>query len=76
MSRGLGRFVREDFKAMKDTKHYFTKISSELDSALLKNAGVSRSRPADVDDASNLLTATQSCFRYTALGYIYQVNNH
>lgn len=27
-----------------------------------------------MEEASNLLTATQSCFRYTALDYVYQIS--
>ena len=59
---------------MKDTKGYFNKISTDLDSALAKNSSASKSRPGDVEDASNLLTATQSCFRYTTLDYVYQIS--
>ena len=47
---------------------YFNKISNDLDSALNKNASASKSRPAEVEDGSNLLTATKSCFRYGTLG--------
>ena len=62
---------------MKDTRGYFYKISADLDSALAKNAAVSsKSRPSDAIDAANLLTATQSCFRYTALDYVYHVRLH
>ncbi len=59
---------------MKDTKGYFNKLSADLDSALQKNAAASKSRPSEVEDATNLLTATQSCFRYTALDYVYQIS--
>jgi Arf-GAP/coiled-coil/ANK repeat/PH domain-containing protein len=54
-------------------RSYFNKISGDLDSALIKNAAVSKSKPAEVEDAKNLLMATQSCFRYTGLDYVYQV---
>ncbi len=59
---------------MRDTKGYFNKLSADLDSALQKNAAASKSRPAEVEDATNLLTATQSCFRYTALDYVFQIS--
>ena len=52
---------------------YFNKISGDLDSALNKNAAVPKSKPVEVEDAKNLLMATQSCFRYTGLDYVYQV---
>ena len=56
---------------MKDTKGYFNKLSQDLDSALYKNAAVSKSKVVDVEEATNMLTATQSCFNYTALDYVY-----
>ena len=58
---------------MKDTRGYFNKISSDLDSSLNKNSAVSKSRPNEIEECTNLLRATQSCFRYTALDYVYQV---
>jgi len=59
---------------MKETKGYFNKISNDLDSALSKNAAASKTRPGDLEDASNLLTATRSCFRYTGMDYVYQIS--
>ena len=44
---------------MRETRGYFNKISNDLDSALTKNAAVSKSRPGELEDASNLLTATR-----------------
>lgn len=73
LAQDLTKFLREDVKQMKDTKGYFNKISNDLDSALQKNATVSKSRPGDVEDAANLLTATQSCFRYTTMDYVFQI---
>ena len=58
---------------MRDTRGYFNKISSDLDSSLNKNSAVSKSRPNEIEECTNLLRATQSCFRYTALDYVYQV---
>ena len=59
VAKNLTVFLREDMKQMKETKGYFNKISNDLDSALSKNAAVSKSRPGDLEDASNLLTATR-----------------
>ena len=61
---------------MKDTRGYFNKISSDLDSSLNKNSAVSKSKPNEIEECTNLLQATQSCFRYTALDYVYQVSCH
>merc|ERR1719153_512230 len=74
ISKNLTVFLREDMKQMKETKGYFNKISNDLDSALNKNAAVSKSRPGELEDASNLLTATRSCFRYTGMDYVYQIS--
>ena len=73
MTKNFSRFLKEDIKQMKDTRGYFNKISNDLDSSLLKNAAVSKSRPNEVEEVTNLLKATQSCFRYTTLDYVYQV---
>ena len=67
ITRSLNNFLKEDIKQMKETRGYFNKISNDLDSALTKNAAVSKSRPSDLEDASNLLTATRSCFRFVTL---------
>jgi len=72
--KNLTTFLREDMKQMKETKGYFNKISNDLDSALSKNAAASKSRPGELEDASNLLTATRSCFRYTGMDYVYQIS--
>jgi len=74
ITKNLTTFLREDIKQMKETKGYFNKISNDLDSALTKNAAASKSRPSDLEDASNLLTATRSCFRYTGMDYVYQIS--
>jgi len=74
ITKNLTTFLREDIKQMRETKGYFNKISNDLDSALTKNAAVSKSRPSDLEDASNLLTATRSCFRYTGMDYVYQIS--
>jgi len=74
ITRSLNNFLKEDIKQMKETRGYFNKISNDLDSALTKNAAVSKSRPSDLEDASNLLTATRSCFRYTGMDYVYQIS--
>ena len=63
ITKNLTGFLKEGMKQMKETRGYFNKISNDLDSALTKNAAVSKSRPSDLEDASNLLTATRSCFR-------------
>ena len=49
ITKNLTVFLREDMKQMKETKGYFNKISNDLDSALSKNAAVSKGRPGDLE---------------------------
>ena len=74
VNKSMSKFLKEEVKQMRDTKGYFNKISSDLDSALAKNAAASKGKSTEIEDAANLLTATKSCFRYTALDYVYQIS--
>jgi hypothetical protein len=56
---------------VRESRHYFEKISVDLDGALLRNSQAPRSRPTEVEEAQNLLSATRSCFRHTALDHVY-----
>lgn len=56
---------------MKETRHYFEKISGDLDIALNRNAQVQKNRPVEYEETSNILSATRSCFRHTALDYVH-----
>lgn len=71
--KGLADYLRKDFKPLKDTRSYFNRISNDLDSALNRNAAVSRGKPAEVEEASNLLTATHTGFSHTSLDYVFRV---
>ncbi|XP_023330565.1 arf-GAP with coiled-coil, ANK repeat and PH domain-containing protein 1 [Eurytemora carolleeae] len=74
INKSLSKFLKEDMKKMRETKGYFNKISNDLDSALNKNSAASKGRTTDLEDTSNLLTATRSCFRYTGMDYVYQIS--
>lgn len=63
--------VCRDIKAVRESRHYFEKISVDLDGALSRNSQAPRSRPAEAEEAQNLLCATRSCFRHTALDHVY-----
>ena len=73
-SKSMSKFLKDEVKQMKDTRGYFNKISTDLDSALAKNAAASKGKQNEIEDAANLLTATKSCFRYTTLDYVYQIS--
>ncbi|XP_048510171.1 arf-GAP with coiled-coil, ANK repeat and PH domain-containing protein 2 isoform X2 [Athalia rosae] len=69
--KDLSSFIKSDIKEVKDTRHHFEKISSDLDVALNKNSQVPRNRPTEYEETSNFLSATRSCFRHTALDYVH-----
>ncbi|NWI88385.1 ACAP2 protein, partial [Pitta sordida] len=70
----LQTFVKEDMRKFKDAKKQFEKMSEEKENALVKNAQVQRNKQHEVEEASNILTATRKCFRHTALDYVLQIN--
>ncbi|KAG7294825.1 hypothetical protein JYU34_022805, partial [Plutella xylostella] len=71
--KNLTAFVKVDIKGVKESKHHFDKISNDLDLALNRNSQVSKHKPPDVEEAVNLLLATRSCFRHTALDHVQRV---
>ncbi|KAK1121015.1 hypothetical protein K0M31_010800 [Melipona bicolor] len=71
--KDLNSFIKSDIKRVKESRHYFEKISTDLDIALNRNSQVPKSRPAEYEETSNILSATRSCFRHTALDYIHSL---
>ncbi|KAM8953919.1 arf-GAP with coiled-coil, ANK repeat and PH domain-containing protein 2 [Pelodytes ibericus] len=70
----LQTFVKEDLRKFKDAKKQFDKVSEEKENALVKNAQVQRTKQHEVEEATNILTATRKCFRHIALDYVLQIN--
>uniref|UniRef100_A0A8D0N6D2 Arf-GAP with coiled-coil, ANK repeat and PH domain-containing protein n=1 Tax=Sus scrofa TaxID=9823 RepID=A0A8D0N6D2_PIG len=68
----LQNFVKEDLRKFKDAKKQFEKVSEEKENALVKNAQVQRNKQHEVEEATNILTATRKCFRHIALDYVLQ----
>lgn len=62
-----------DLRKFKDAKKQFEKVSEEKENALVKNAQVQRNKQHEVEEATNILTATRKCFRHIALDYVLQV---
>ncbi|EPY85285.1 Centaurin beta 2 (Cnt-b2) isoform 1-like protein [Camelus ferus] len=69
----LQNFVKEDLRKFKDAKKQFEKVSEEKENALVKNAQVQRNKQHEVEEATNILTATRKCFRHIALDYVLQM---
>ncbi|XP_051873689.1 arf-GAP with coiled-coil, ANK repeat and PH domain-containing protein 2-like isoform X2 [Pristis pectinata] len=70
----LQTFVKEDLRKFKEAKKQFDKVSEEKENALVKNAQVQRNKLHEVEEATNILTATRKCFRHIALDYVLQIN--
>lgn len=66
-------FFFRDLRKFKDAKKQFEKVSEEKENALVKNAQVQRNKQHEVEEATNILTATRKCFRHIALDYVLQV---
>lgn len=49
-------------------------MSNELDAALSRNSQAPKSRPHESEEIQNLLSATRSCFRHTALDYVHSLS--
>uniref|UniRef100_A0AAZ3RQV4 Arf-GAP with coiled-coil, ANK repeat and PH domain-containing protein n=1 Tax=Oncorhynchus tshawytscha TaxID=74940 RepID=A0AAZ3RQV4_ONCTS len=62
-----------DIRKFKESKKQFDKVSEEKEAALTKNAQVPRNKQHEVEEATNILTATRKCFRHIVLDYVLQV---
>uniref|UniRef100_A0A8C6WW24 Arf-GAP with coiled-coil, ANK repeat and PH domain-containing protein n=1 Tax=Neogobius melanostomus TaxID=47308 RepID=A0A8C6WW24_9GOBI len=72
-------FSLSDIRKFKEAKKQFDKVSEEKEAALIKNAQAPRNKQHEVEEATNILTATRKCFRHIVLDYVLQMivsNNH
>ncbi|XP_045583437.1 arf-GAP with coiled-coil, ANK repeat and PH domain-containing protein 2 isoform X2 [Procambarus clarkii] len=75
VTKNLASFIKNELRSVKDLRHYFEKVSGEMDSVLQRSSGVSRSRAAhDVDDMKNLVIATRRAFRHTSIDYVHAIS--
>ncbi|KAG7274115.1 hypothetical protein CRUP_028823 [Coryphaenoides rupestris] len=70
----LQTFVKEDLRKFKESKKQFDKVSEEKEAALTRNAQAPRNKQHEVEEATNILTATRKCFRHIVLDYVLQIN--
>uniref|UniRef100_A0A3Q3A8H7 Arf-GAP with coiled-coil, ANK repeat and PH domain-containing protein n=1 Tax=Kryptolebias marmoratus TaxID=37003 RepID=A0A3Q3A8H7_KRYMA len=63
-----------DLRKFKEAKKQFDKVSEEKETALIKNAQAPRNKQHEVEEATNILTATRKCFRHIVLDYVLQIN--
>ncbi|CAB3236788.1 unnamed protein product [Arctia plantaginis] len=71
--KNLTAFIKVDIKGVKESKTHFEKISNELDTSLIRNSQVSRHKLIEIEEVVNLLLATRSCFRHTALDHVQKI---
>uniref|UniRef100_A0A8D0DFB5 Arf-GAP with coiled-coil, ANK repeat and PH domain-containing protein n=1 Tax=Sander lucioperca TaxID=283035 RepID=A0A8D0DFB5_SANLU len=55
----LQTFVKDDIRKFKEAKKQFDKVSEEKEAALIKNAQAPRNKQHEVEEATNILTATR-----------------
>lgn len=60
-------------RKFKEAKKQFDKVSEEKEAALIKNAQAPRNKQHEVEEATNILSATRNCFRNIVLDYVLQV---
>ncbi|XP_069558335.1 arf-GAP with coiled-coil, ANK repeat and PH domain-containing protein 2 isoform X4 [Brachyistius frenatus] len=70
----LQTFIKDDLRKFKEAKKQFDKVSEEKEAALIKNAQAPRNKQHEVEEATNILTATRKCFRHIVLDYVLQIN--
>uniref|UniRef100_H3C7Q6 Arf-GAP with coiled-coil, ANK repeat and PH domain-containing protein n=1 Tax=Tetraodon nigroviridis TaxID=99883 RepID=H3C7Q6_TETNG len=70
----LQTFVKDDLRKFKEAKKQFDKVSEEKEAALIKNAQAPRNKQHEVEEATNILSATRKCFRNIVLDYVLQIN--
>ncbi|KAG7162761.1 arf-GAP with coiled-coil, ANK repeat and PH domain-containing protein 2-like isoform X2 [Homarus americanus] len=74
VTKNLATFIKNELRSVKDLRHYFEKVSGEMDSVLQRSSGVSRSRAHDADDMKNLVIATRRAFRHTTVDYVHAIS--
>uniref|UniRef100_A0A8D8UGT9 Arf-GAP with coiled-coil, ANK repeat and PH domain-containing protein 2 n=1 Tax=Cacopsylla melanoneura TaxID=428564 RepID=A0A8D8UGT9_9HEMI len=68
--KNIHSFIKEDIKEVTETKSHFNKVSADLDLALQKHSAASKTKPLEIEETKNLLTATRALFRHTGLDHL------
>ncbi|KAK8375630.1 hypothetical protein O3P69_008439 [Scylla paramamosain] len=74
VTKNLSSFIKNELHKVKDLRHYFEKVSGDMDSVLHRASSVSRTRTQDVNDINNLVIATRRAFRHTAVDYVHAMS--
>ncbi|CAI2328572.1 unnamed protein product [Caenorhabditis sp. 36 PRJEB53466] len=70
----LSNFIKNELAKVAESRAHFDNMSQSMDDALVKNASISRQKPADAADGRNALTAVGACFAHTTLDYVAHIN--
>ncbi|XP_055022565.1 BAR_ACAPs and ArfGap_ACAP domain-containing protein [Boleophthalmus pectinirostris] len=71
----LSNLCSQFLPPLADCRREFVRIGDDLESVSLKNAQVSRVKPAEAERSSHLLLATRKCYQHFALDYCLQLNS-
>lgn len=75
VSQQLSSLCSQFLPQLSDTRREFVRISEDLETAVVKNAQVSRLKQTEAERASHLLLATRKCYQHFALDYCLQLNS-
>ncbi|CAA19463.2 Truncated cnt-1 [Caenorhabditis elegans] len=70
----LSNFIKIELTKVAESRAHFENMSQSMDDALVKNASISRQKPADATEGRNALTAVGTCFAHTTLDYVANIN--
>ncbi|XP_068226863.1 arf-GAP with coiled-coil, ANK repeat and PH domain-containing protein 2 isoform X2 [Palaemon carinicauda] len=74
ITKNLANFIKNEVRSVKDLRHYFEKVSGDMDNILQRSSGVSRTRAHEADEVNNLVIATRRAFRHTTVDYVHAIS--
>lgn len=74
ISQQLSSLCTQFLPQLAETQREFVRIGEDLETAVAKNAQVSRYKAGDAERASHLLLATRKCYQHFTLDYCLQLN--
>ena len=74
INQNFSNFLHDDIGTIKELKRRFEKRSDDLDLVYNRYSQVPKGKPAEWEEAKNMLTATRSCFQHLSLDYVAQLS--
>lgn len=75
ISQQLSNLCSQFVPPLRDCRREFVRIGEDLDSALQKNAMVSKVKESECERNAHLLLATRKCYQHFSLDYCLQLNS-